>query len=608
MKTNMKTFRFRLTAIMMTLIFISVLAAGVALGKVFKDLHIRALEENMVREINLLQATFPFIDTQGDQETVIQYYTEKAKELEKLTDSRTTFILRDGTVIGDSEHNAKQMDNHLNREEITTITEGTTPYGESIRNSETLGEKMLYIALPVASSDGDFDGYIRLSMSLKTVDEGLGQGWFLMVITLIILFIAVAFVCYRVGKGLTSPIEHITKVANQISRLDYDARVQFSRDDEIGQLGKAINGMADSLQTQLKTIRDSEDLVQSVMSNMTGGIIMIDATQNIAVLNKESERMLGIDQLRVMGRPYHELKRHFELTKIIEASIEHRDRVNEEVRIYKPEELIVRIDGVPMHENDGSYRGMLFLLQDITAIRRLENMRSEFVANVSHELKTPVAAVKGFAETLLSGGVKDQETVRSFLQIIYDEGDRLNRLIGDILELSKIESKRTMLDCSPVHLHSFFEMVTGTLSNVAEKKQIRLLVDVPEELFIEADEDKLKQIFINLISNGINYTLEGGQVKIHASISKEYGVENVVFQVSDTGIGIPKSDLPRIFERFYRVDKGRSRNSGGTGLGLSIVKHLVELHHGTLMVDSELGTGTTFTVALPLLQEHPDDE
>ncbi|WP_160032946.1 two-component system histidine kinase PnpS [Paenibacillus sp. An7] len=605
----MKTFRFRLTAIMMTLIFISVLAAGVALGQVFKEVHINALEENMVREIKLLQTHFPFMKTQGDSETVTKYYTENAKELEELTDSRTTFILRDGTVIGDSEHSASKMDNHLNREEITSITEGTTSYGHSIRTSETLGDKMLYIALPVTSSDGNFDGYIRLSMSLKAVDEGLGRGWFLMFITLIILFVLVAFVCYRVGKSLTSPIEHITKVANQISKLDYDARVKFNRDDEIGQLGKAINGMADSLQTQLKMIRDSEDLVQSVMSNMTGGIIMIDATQNIAVLNKESERMLGIEQHRVMGRPYHELKkRHYELTKLIESSIDHRDRIHEEVRLYTPEELIVGLDGVPMLENDGSYRGMLFLLQDITAIRRLENIRSEFVANVSHELKTPVAAVKGFAETLLSGAVKDEETVRSFLQIIYDEGDRLNRLIGDILELSKIESKRSNLDCSPVHLHSFFDMVIGTLSNEAEKKQIRLLVDVPNELFMEADEDKLKQIFLNLISNGINYTLEGGQVKIQASIDKNEGEENIVFQISDTGIGIPKADLPRVFERFYRVDKGRSRNSGGTGLGLSIVKHLVELHHGTLMVESELGTGTTFTVVLPLLQEHADEE
>lgn len=235
-------------------------------------------------------------------------------------------------------------------------------------------------------------------------------------------------------------------------------------------------------------------------------------------------------------------------------------------------------------------------------------MRSEFVANVSHELKTPVAAVKGFAETLLGGGVKDEKTARSFLQIIYDENERLNRLIGDILELSKIESKRVQLDCSPVHIIEFFDSVLGTISKVAEKKSISLNVEVPEELFIEADEDKLRQIFMNLLSNAINYTHEGGSVKVYVkNILKPDGSENVQFTVTDTGMGIPKKDLPRIFERFYRVDKARSRSSGGTGLGLSIVKHLIDLHHGVISVKSDLGIGSSFIIELPLLQEEKVD-
>jgi two-component system phosphate regulon sensor histidine kinase PhoR len=223
-------------------------------------------------------------------------------------------------------------------------------------------------------------------------------------------------------------------------------------------------------------------------------------------------------------------------------------------------------------------------------------------------LKTPVAAVKGFAETLLGGGVKDEKTARSFLQIIYDENERLNRLIGDILELSKIESKRVQLDCSPVHIIEFFDSVLGTISKVAEKKSISLNVEVPEELFIEADEDKLRQIFMNLLSNAINYTHEGGSVKVYVkNILKSDGSENVQFTVTDTGMGIPKKDLPRIFERFYRVDKARSRSSGGTGLGLSIVKHLVDLHHGVISVKSDLGIGSSFIIELPLLQEEKTD-
>ncbi|MGN7411951.1 two-component system histidine kinase PnpS [Paenibacillus sp. SAF-068] len=603
----MRPFRIRLAIIMMVLIGVSVIVAGYTMGRVFKTTHITALEQTMVREINLLKATFPFHDASDPtSEATRKYYSDRALELDRLTDSRVTFINKDGTVIGDSESNPAAMDNHLNREEILgAVGDG---YGQSIRYSETLGQDMLYVALPVNSDQSDmieipsgkFDGYIRLSMSLYAVDQGLQRGWMIMFAALGLLFLIVAFVSYRVARGLTSPIEHITKVAHRITKLEYDARVDVTRRDEIGQLGLAINGMADSLQSQLKTIRDNEALLQSVLANMTGGIVMIDAGQSIALVNREAERMLGIQAGKVTGKPYTELKRHYELTRTIEESVASKERMHEEVSVFNPEEKLIRIDGVPMSEDDGGYRGMLFLLQDVTAIRRLESMRSEFVANVSHELKTPVAAVKGFAETLLSGGVQDKETERSFLKIIYDEGDRLNRLIGDILELSKIESKRAPLQCSPVHLHSFFEMVLGTLSKVAEKKQIRLEMHVPEELYIEADEDKMKQIFINLLSNGINYTPDGGRVKLQVSMDND---DEVVFAVSDTGIGIPKKDLPRIFERFYRVDKGRSRNSGGTGLGLSIVKHLVELHHGKLSVESELGMGTTFRVILPFIQD-----
>lgn len=287
---------------------------------------------------------------------------------------------------------------------------------------------------------------------------------------LVLLFIAATLVSYKVASSMTSPLEQITRVARRITGLDYDARVPMKRKDEIGQLATAINAMADSLQTQLKTIRDNEDLLQSVLDNMTGGIVMINAEGEIALLNRASERLLDVKNSEMAGYSYKEIKHHYELTRLIDEGVTRKEAIHEERSIYNPAERIVRLDGVPMMQ-DGSYRGMLFLLQEVTEIRRLEKMRSEFVANVSHELKTPVAAVKGFAETLLGGGVTDEKTARSFLQIIYDENERLNRLIGDILELSKIESKRVQLECSPVHLIEFFDSVLGTLSKVAEKKK-----------------------------------------------------------------------------------------------------------------------------------------
>lgn len=594
----MKTFRKRLTLIMMGLVGISMLAAGISMALVFKDSHIHALEENMGREINLIENTFPFEPLKGNQ-GASEYYTAKAKELGKLINSRVTFISLDGTVIGDSEALAIEMDNHLNREEIISATEDKV--GSAIRYSQTMSEDMLYVARKVSSDQG-YDGYIRLSMSLAIASEGLNRGWLLMAGGMLVLFLAATLLSYRMAKGLTRPLEHITKVANKISKFDYDARVGFSRKDEIGQLGEAINGMADSLQQQLKRIRDNESLMQSVLTNITGGIVMVDSDGQVALINREAERILRIKESLLLGKPYRVLKRNFEFTKFMEEGMEHKVRVHEERNVYDPENKILHFDGVPMFENDGSYRGMLFLLHDVTSIRRLEVMRSEFVANVSHELKTPIAAVKGFAETLLAGGVKDEETARSFLQIIYDEGDRLNRLIGDILELSKIESKRAPLEYAPIQLKELFDNIFEVLQSAADKKSIAIHHDIPEHMFIEGDEDRLRQIFMNLLSNAINYTPDGGRVKVEIQIKHEGSEEEKIkFIISDTGIGIPKKDLPRIFERFYRVDKARSRNSGGTGLGLSIVKHLVELHHGTIIVESKVGEGSSFILELPFM-------
>ncbi|WP_017813752.1 MULTISPECIES: two-component system histidine kinase PnpS [Paenibacillus] len=604
----MKPFRVRLTLIIMLLLGVLGLAAAFTMGKIYKDSHVQTLEDNMLREIRLLETTFDFKNegTLGSPtQAVLDYYTSQSVAIGKLTDSRVTFIEQDGTVIGDSQSDPRSMNNHKDREEI--VAAQANGLGSAIRYSNTLQENMLYVAAPV-HKQGQFDGYIRLSMSLQAVENGVRSAWTVMGISLAVLFLVAALVSYRVASSLTRPLEHITRVANRISRLDYGARVKLERQDEIGDLGKAIDNMADSLEMQLKVIRDNEDLLQSVLANMTGGMVMVEFNGNVALVNRFAEEMLGISSKRIIGKSYQEFKQHYELSKLLGEGLRRKERIHDEQTLYNPEPRLIEIDGVPMFEDDDTYRGMLFLIQDVSNIRRLERMRSEFVANVSHELKTPIAAVKGFAETLLSGGVQDEQTARSFLQIIYDESERLNRLIGDILELSKIESKRSPLNFSPIHLQPFFDTIREMLNSSAAKKNITMTMNVPEELFMEADEDRLRQIAVNLISNAINYTQDGGKVTLDVKeVMSPEGEERIQFDVSDTGMGIPRKDLPRIFERFYRVDKARSRSSGGTGLGLSIVKHLVELHHGMVTVESEVNIGTTFTVNLPLLQEDEGD-
>lgn len=599
----MSKFRLKLTALFVIMIGVSVLAAGLLMGNSYQKNHQAALRDHMIRELHVLNAAAPWPE-QGNEAEQSSYLQEQAQRFKEIAGMRVTYIRTDGKVMGDSDHEPGNMDNHLTREEIQqALRDGT---GSSVRRSATLKQNMIYVALKVNMDKGDTNqGIIRLAMSLGDVENSLNNMWLALVFGLFLLFAVAAVVSYRVALSVTRPLERMTSAAKRMANMDYAIRVPEGGSDEVGELARALNAMAGSLQEQLDEIRQNGTRLQSVLDNMTSGVVMIAHDGRITLYNREAELLLGSSVRERVGRSYAEIRQHFELVGLIRELLENPVSVHEELTVYYPEERLLEINIVPMTMSVDEEPGLLIVLQDVSAIRRLERMRSEFVANVSHELKTPVAAVKGFAETLLSGAMNDPETAKSFLTIIQDESDRLNRLIGDILELSKIESRRSPLQFSPIDLPMFLGRMSELLAAEAAKKDIVLDVQTEEGLFLEADEDRLGQIVMNLMQNGINYTPEGGKVKVRAEIipALEDGEEEMVrITVSDTGIGIPKKDIPRIFERFYRVDKARSRSSGGTGLGLSIVKHLTELHHGTIRVESTVGVGSQFILELPLLQ------
>ncbi|WP_068773544.1 two-component system histidine kinase PnpS [Paenibacillus sp. FJAT-26967] len=599
----MHKFRVRLTVILMIMIGGSMLIAGVFMAKLLEDSHIKELESNLVRELRVME-TMGDWNRAGKEEFLIPYYTQQAQRLKQYTEARVTYIREDGRVLGDSDENPAEMDNHMNRAEISqAMKEGA---GYTIRHSNTLERNMLYAAIPVRDGRGEVSGYLRLAISLEQVEQTIRHLWLFLLTGLLILFAAAGIISYRIARGLTRPIENITQVAQQITNRNYKARVETQSLDEVGQLGQAINRMADSLQMQMNRILEHEGRLKGVLENMGSGILMVDKDQRIVLVNRSVEDILGFSSSELYGKKYNEAKQQFELTKLIQECIETNKYIREEKIFYYPVERILEISLSPILQAGGEWSGVLVVLHDITAIRRLERMRSEFVANVSHELKTPIAAVKGFSETLLAGALDDRETAKSFLQIIFDESERLNRLVGDILELSKIESKRIPLQLSPTSLDSIIEKSLQMMESEAAKKKISLSMSAEENLYLEADEDRISQILINLLANGINYTPEGGTVSVQAeSIEHDGGMddERIRISIKDSGIGIPSKDLPRIFERFYRVDKARSRSSGGTGLGLSIVKHLVDMHQGTIRVESEVGSGTEFIIELPVI--HP---
>jgi len=598
----MTKFRLKLTMLFVLLIGSSVLAAGLLMGNSYQKNHQAALRDHMIRELHVLNAAVPWPDKLNVAEAS-EYLQQQAQRFKEIAEMRITYIRLDGTVIGDSDHDPLTMNRHLDREEVReALASGT---GSSVRYSDTLKERMMYVAIKVSGTEGESDsGVVRLAMSLGDIERSLDRMWLALISALLLLFIVAGAVSYRVALGVTRPLERMTSAAKRMADMDYATRVPDGGKDEVGELAKALNAMAASLQHQLDEIRSNGDRLQSVLDNMTSGVVMIAPDGKITLYNREAEQLLGSSVRERVGRSVTEIRQHFELINLIREVLEQPAYVREELTVYYPEERLLEIHIVPMTMGGDDEQGLLLVLQDVTAIRRLERMRSEFVANVSHELKTPVAAVKGFAETLLAGAMNDEETARSFLTIIQDESDRLNRLIGDILELSKIESRRSPLQFSPIDLPAFLGRMAELLSPEAGKKSIELNVQAEEGLFLEADEDRLGQILMNLLQNGINYTPEGGKVKVTAEVveSGDGEEELVRITVADTGIGIPKKDVPRIFERFYRVDKARSRSSGGTGLGLSIVKHLTELHRGTIRVESEIGAGSKFILELPLLQ------
>jgi len=592
-------FRTKLTLIMLALIGVSVLGSGLIAADKMQKAHLESLEELLLREIHIILHTVPWRG-EGTREERIRHFSEIAGTLKSKAEARVTFIDGDGTVLGDSDHAAQDMDNHFDRPEIREARE-TGSFGTARRYSSTEQADMFYVAVPVVR-DGNIAGYLRLSQSLAQIQAHIRRLWSYLVTGLVLLYAAAGLIGYRVAQGVTKPLDHVTQAAKRIARLDYSARVAVKRRDEFGELALSINRMAASLEDQLARIRENEARMKNVLDHMITGVILIAPDGRISMMNPSASAMLGMAGRQWSGQLYREALQHVELAHLIREGLDKHEHVRGETAVYFPDERVLEVQIVPLDADGENRAGAIVVLHDITDLRRLERMRSEFVANVSHELKTPIAAVKGFAETLIAGAMDDRETARSFLQIIHDESSRLDRLIADLLELSKVESRRVPLRFSPVHLHPFMEQVVHMMKPEADKKRISLTMRVPPELYLEADEDRLRQVLINLVSNAVAYTPEGGRVTITAEHVESGDADKVRISVADTGIGIPKKDLPRIFERFYRVDKARSRSSGGTGLGLSIVKHLVELHRGSIRVDSELGLGSTFTIELPLIQ------
>ncbi|EAC9053161.1 PAS domain-containing protein [Listeria monocytogenes] len=574
------------------LFFVVMVIVGVFSGELMKSTYLNMKESQLEDDAKILLQTTNMenLDLDKDAATIQKSLDPLGEDI----DARITVIDSEGDVVADTKKDPEKLDNHMNRPEVTDILKKGESVGISIRESDSLGYSMLYVAVPV-KHQGKTDGVLRISISLESVDAAVAKLWGNLALIFGIALVIIAAISVFIARKITRPVREIIEVSTDLANHKYDSRIHGKISGELQDLSISVNTLAESLETQMFEIKQNEQRLNAIVQNLVSGVMLINVDKQVIMTNRTMYQILG--ETEITGKPFYEVIKSFALSQLIEGTFETKTIQQKEIILYFPREMILDASVSPILGENGEITGIILLLHDITQIRHLENVRSEFVTNVSHELKTPVTALKGFAETLLDGAMYDEVLLKKFLTIIKEESDRLHRLIMDILALSRIEQNPVAENVELVDVDEVIEQSARTIFEMATEKNIR--VTIPEKtsalVMIETDRDKLQQIIINLLSNAINYTPVDGKVEVKL-IEQE---AEVIIEVTDNGIGIPAKDIDRVFERFYRVDKARSRHSGGTGLGLSIVKHLVENCGGRIEVESQEEVGSTFRVTLP---------
>jgi len=510
-------------------------------------------------------------------------------------DLRVTIIGLDGTVYGDSKITKSailNVENHLYRAEVQkALHEGM---GESRRFSTTIQKDFLYLA-SVFNKDGA-KGIIRLSIPLSEIKELLSRLRHTLALSLLAAFLLSILVSYLASYFISRPIKEISSAAGEIAKGNYSNKIQLESNDEIGNLASTFNYMSGEVQARIAEVNENKSRLEAVFSSMFEGVMVIDANGSILLINEALKNFLSIKKSDPRGKKPIEIISNLEIQEIADNTLHLSDKfISKEISTVLPERKVLLIHATPLKKK-GTTQGGVLVFHDVTHVRNLEKIRQDFVANVSHELKTPICSIKGYAETLLEGAIEDKTNAKDFLNIILSDSNRLANLIDDLLSLAKIESDQLLLESHPYKLFPILKKVLTTLKGQIDKKSIFLKIDIPKNISsVLIDETRIKQVLLNLIDNAIKYNNPKGKISVSAKEINNF----IKINITDTGIGIPNRDLSRIFERFYRVDKARSRELGGTGLGLSIVKHIIQSHKGEISVTSIEGQGSTFSFTLP---------
>jgi two-component system phosphate regulon sensor histidine kinase PhoR len=583
---------YKITLIIFLLVFILLAGIYIYLSHTLQKETYRHIEASLLKEVAFATA---YMEKTIAPELSIEYYDKIADTIGDRLELRCTIINDDGTVLGDSELSIEEvrvLENHADRPEVRAAKRQGT--GARKRFSTTLKTDLLYVARQVTTPT--FKGFVRLAMPLSAISQVQSHVRKIVSIAFCVA-LGVAFIV-SIGSStfISQPIRYIAAAAKKIAEGNYGANIHVRTGDEIEDLTKAFNEMTDQIKRRIDELNMNNARIEAILLSMFDGIMVVSDKGTILFMNAKLREIFHAEKTAIGKQPI-EVIRKAEVQHIADAILrEDKGVVTREITLLSPEERILLVHATSIIRN-GSKDGAVLVFHDITELKRLEQVRKDFVANVSHELRTPLTSIKGYAETLLEGALEDTKSAQEFVDIILKEANRLDLLVNDLLDLSRFESDKHHFVMKEGALDKVVQKVAEQMTAQARKKNIAVTTNFPEKLPAALfDEIAIVQVLLNLLDNAIKYTPEKGRVSV--TISPRQNALEV--SVKDTGLGIPENDLPRIFERFYRVDKTRSCELGGTGLGLSIAKHIVLAHNGTISVESVIDQGSTFRFTIPI--------
>jgi two-component system, OmpR family, phosphate regulon sensor histidine kinase PhoR len=587
-----RSLRWKLTASYLLLVLFSLTVAAAYLIPAITHFYLASYEQDVLNRARMVA-------------TMLQTYQAEGEGLSKLDEIATGLAWQKGVYIGVRDASGRplptsQWDTPTNLPvppEVAAALRGTP--ATIIRYDAPRKENRLFAAVPLRQGTA-IRGVVQVSVPRGMVEKAPQKAWLALCTALLLGAVAALILGTWRARQLSAPVLELAHAARGVSAGDFGGRVVVRGHDEIGQLAGAFNVMADELRRKLETVSEERSKIEAIISSMNDAVVAVDAQGTILLLNRASGDLLGLPP-DTRGCRLRDLLGDHPLCRAIESTYARGTDVEDEIVFPPPAERILEVHATPMTGRVGETAGAVAVVRDVTDLRRTERLRRELTANVSHELRTPLTSIKGFAETLLGGAMTDLETCRRFLTIIDNEAARLMKLVDDLMDLSRLESRAVAMEPAPTLLPEIVAEAVGRMRLQADRRQVRLqTAAIPLDTVI-VDKDRILQVFTNLLDNAIKFTPPGGTVEIGALPN----ARDVVVAVSDSGSGIPAEHLPRVFDRFYRVERSRSRLSsrgeeaGGTGLGLAIAKNIVEAHGGQIKVMSRLGHGSTFSFTLP---------